>query len=191
MILDVPYYSQFKDTQEAKWKNKACGIASLKMVLDYYQSTNLTIDDLYQMGLNLNGYLENIGWYHHKLVNIAQTLGYKGITRSWNIPEEALPKLRSRGFKDKDIKILEKQQSLEAIYTLKNELDLKHPIIISLPRGFIKGGSGHLIVLVGYDEEGFYIHDPDDQERPGQNIKLDYPKFKAIFEKRAIIIYPV
>lgn len=191
MILDVPYFSQIKDTKKPEWKNKSCGITALKMVLDFYGKASPTIDELYQKGLNLNGYLENVGWYHHSLVNIAQTLGYSGITRSWNITKESFEKLASRGFTEKDIQIIERQQFLESIYTIKKELSSQHPVIISLPKGFKKGGSGHLVVLIGYDEEGFYVHDPYDQDQPGTNIKLNYNKFKEIFEKRAIFIYPI
>lgn len=190
MILEVPYYSQLRDTQKSDWKNKSCGITALKMVLDYYRKTNFSVDDLYLKGLELNGYLKDVGWYHYSLVNIAQALGFNGATRSWNIPNEAFEKLQSRGFTAKDIQIIEKQQYLEALYTLKNELNLHHPVIVSLPKGFEKGGSGHLVVLIGYDKEGFYTHDPYDQDRPGAKVKLNYNKFKEIYEKRAIFIYP-
>lgn len=190
MILDVPYYSQIKDTKNPEWKNKSCGITALKMVLDFYDKTSQNIDELYQKGLDLNGYLEDVGWYHHSLVNIAQTLGYSGITRSWNITKESGDKLASRGFTEKDIQIIRKQQFLESIYTIKEELSSHHPVIISLPKGFEKGGSGHLVVLVGFDEDGFFIHDPYDQDHPGTNMKLKFDKFKEIYEKRAIFIYP-
>jgi uncharacterized protein YvpB len=190
MILDVPYYSQFKDAQKEEWKPNACGIASLKMVLDFYRPTDTTIDDLYQKGLDLNSYLENIGWYHHGLVNIAQTLGYKGITRSWGINQETLEKLQSRRFTEQDITIAKDQQMAEALYTLKSEINQGHPIILSLPRNFTKGGSGHLVVLIGFDDQGFYFHDPDDEIRSGKEIFLAFQQFQDIFERRAIFIMP-
>ena len=46
MKLAVPYYSQIKDTENPDWKDKSCGIAALKMVLDFYRPTNLSIDEL-------------------------------------------------------------------------------------------------------------------------------------------------
>lgn len=189
MILDVPFYSQIKDTKNTGWKNSACGIACLKMVLDYYQPSGKTIDELYQKGLELNSYLENVGWYHHGLVNIAQTLGYKGIIKSWNINPEEIKKLKEKGFTTQEINILKKQQYRESIFTLKKELRNKHPIILSIPNGFVRGGSGHLAVLIGYDNKGFYFNDPYDQVRPGKEVKVNYSQFKKVFTQRAIFIY--
>lgn len=184
MILQVPYYSQIKNTKNPDWKDKSCGIAALKMVLDFYQPTDLSIDELYQKGLDINGFLEGVGWYHHSLALLAKQLGYKAITRSWNIPKESLDHLKERGFKTADIEIIRRQQLDEAITTLKKELDNKHPTVVPIPKGFTKGGSGHLVVLIGYDEEGFICHDPLD----GEKINLDYEKFKNLWEKRAILV---
>lgn len=190
MILKVPYYSQFKDTKRGDWKNKACGIVALKMVLDFYKKTSPSIDELYKRGLEFGGYLKNVGWYHHSLARLAQKLGYQAVTRSWNIPKQSLKHLKKRGFRTKDIKIINQQQLREGIFTLKDELDATHPVIVSLPRSFTKGGLGHLVVLIGYDKNGFYINDPDDSERAGQKVSLNYEKFKKIWKKRAIFIYP-
>lgn len=191
MILDVPYYSQFKDTQSQAWQDKACGIVALKMILDFYQQHgNLTVNELYQKGLDLGGFLENVGWYHHSLANIAQTLGFSAITRNWNIQSDHLPKLKSRGFREEDLQIMRDQQLEEGLFTLKKELEAGHPMIVPLPRGFTPGGSGHLVVLIGFDGEGWVLHDPDDRERPGSRVRLNNGQFLRLWEKRAIIIYP-
>ncbi len=188
MILDVPYSSQYKDTKKEDWKDKACGVTALKMVLDYYQQTNLSVDEFFQKGLDLNGYLQDVGWYHHSLVNIAQTLGYKGITRSWNIPNASLTKLVERGFKESDIKVMEDQLLEEGIFTLKKALKDNTPVIVSVPRNFKKDGSGHLVVVTGFDKNGFIINDPDDLEKSGQKKSISFQDFKEVWTKRAIII---
>ena len=189
MILDVPYYSQITDTKNPKWKKDACGITTLKMILDYYSPTNLSIDELYQKGLDLGGYKEGVGWYHHSLAQLAKKFGYKAITKSWNIPTESLKKLNARGFSKKDIEILVKQQLDEGIYSLKQAIGANHPVIISVPKGLKKGGSGHLIVIIGFDNKGFVVHDPFD----GEKIHIDFNKFKDVWSgrfwtRRAILI---
>ncbi len=186
MILDIPYYSQMVDTKNPDWKDRSCGIAALKMLLDFYKPTNLTIDDLYKKGLEMEGFLEGVGWYHHSLALIAKSLGYGAITRSWNIPEQSLQHLKERGFEKQDLEIINRQQMEEGLLTLKEELSQNHPVIVSLPKGFKKGESGHLVVLIGFDNKGFIINDP----YFGEKIQLDFEKFKAIWGKRAIIIYP-
>ncbi|QQG43254.1 MAG: C39 family peptidase [Candidatus Daviesbacteria bacterium] len=190
MILDVPYYSQIKDTKNPDWQDKACGIVALKMVMDFYQPINLSIDDLYKKGLKINGYLEGVGWYHHSLALLAKNLGFKAITRSWNVNQEAQEKLQERGFDQADLEIMQQEQLAESLFTLKVELDKNHPIIISVPRRLKQGGSGHLVVLIGYDNQGFYVNDPDDKERLGQKIKINYSDFEKIWTCRAVFIYP-
>lgn len=185
MILKVPYYSQIKDTQNPKWKKDSCGIAALKMVLDFHQPTNLSIDELYQKGLDINGYLKNVGWYHHSLAQLAKRFGHQAITRSWNISKESLEHLKQRGFSEKDIEIVETQQLEEGIMTLKNELTNGHPVIVSIPKGYVEGGSGHLVTLIGFDENGFIANDPFD----ASEINLNFKKFKKIWSKRAILIH--
>lgn len=186
MILKVPYYSQIKDTKNPDWKNKACGVTALKMVLDFYGAKNQSIDDLYQKGLDIGGYLEDVGWYHHSLALLAKQFGFRAITRSWNIPKESLVHLKKRGFSPADIAIVNRQQLEEALFSLKNELDHQHPVILSVPKGLAKNSSGHLVVLTGYDENSFILNDPFG----GEGTKLDYNKFKNIWAKRAVIIYP-
>ena len=184
MILKVPYYSQIKNTKNAAWKDKSCGIAALKMVLDFYEPTNLSIDELYQKGLDIGGYLENVGWYHHSLALLAKSLGYRAITRSWNIGEESLKSLKERGFLDEDINVMSDQLIEEGIFTLKNEVKRKHPVIVSIPKGFVKNGSGHLVTLVGLTSREFIINDPLD----GEKISVDYAKFEEIWTRRAIVL---
>lgn len=184
MILKVPYYSQIKDTRNPKWKNDSCGIAALKMVLDFYRPTNFSIDDLYQKGLGLGGYKYRVGWYHHSLALLAKQFVHKAVTRSWNIPKASLEHLKQRGFGEEDIEIIETQQLEEGIMTLKQELSKKHPVIVSLPKGFQEGSSGHLVTLIGFDKEGFIVNDPLD----GKKLQLDFEKFKKVWSKRAILI---
>lgn len=190
MILKVPYYSQYQSTGNPEWKENSCGVVSLKMVLDYYQPTNLTVDQLYEKGLELNGYLEGVGWYHHSLVLLAKELRFSGITRSWEPTEEYVKILKNRGFKDGDLQILKDQQYNEGIFCLKNELDKNHPIIVSVTTGFGRYGKGHLVVLIGYDEAGFILHDPFEEIRPGKEFKISFDDFKKTWTKRALFVYP-
>ena len=161
MILNVAYYSQISDTKNPAWKDRSCGIAALKMVLDFYRPTDISIDDLYQKGLSIGGFLEGVGWYHHSLALLAKSFGYQAITRSWNIPEQSLQHLKERGFEKHDLEIINRQQMEEGLLTLKEELSQNHPVIVSLPKGFKKGESGHLVVLIGFDNKGFIINDFD------------------------------
>ncbi len=191
MKLNVPYYSQIKDTLNPKWRRDACGITALKMVLDFYKPTGLSIDELYQKALDMGGYKDEVGWYHHILAQLAKKFGYLAITKSWNMPTESLARLKERGFSREDIDILNKLQLEESIFSIKHDIENCHPIIISIPKGFKLGGSGHLAVVIGFDDKGFIVNDPFD----GQEIPISYEKFREVWSgrfwtKRAILIYP-
>lgn len=92
MSKAVPFYSQIvnwqgedsgfpNDEQIALWENNCCGIACLRMILDYYESFDTgpkpSYWDLLQMGLRMGGYVER-GWIHAKLLAMANTYGIKG-----------------------------------------------------------------------------------------------------------------
>ena len=76
MKLDIPYYSQFLDTDDKYWMPRACGICCLKMVLESY---NKKTDDILKMciaGQAEGGYGKS-GWIHEYLAAIARRHGLK------------------------------------------------------------------------------------------------------------------
>ena len=71
MLFDVPFVSQYADLGRHEWRARGCGIASLKMVLDFY-GTHILLEELLSVGLELGAYREGIGWSHGGLVSIAE-----------------------------------------------------------------------------------------------------------------------
>lgn len=66
--------------------------------------------------------------------------------------------------------------------TMKTELDEGHPIIASMRPGDFTT-EGHFIVIYGYDEEGFLVHDPNSRLRSEEEwtFKTLYPQIKNLW----------
>jgi hypothetical protein len=87
----VPFYSQivnwnnensgFPNREEIeKWQNRCCGIACLRMVLDYFDWGNqkkLSYWEVLNLGLDCNAHCEK-GWIHQGLLNMGRFFGIKG-----------------------------------------------------------------------------------------------------------------
>lgn len=65
---------------------------------------------------------------------------------------------------------------------MKAELDEGHPIIASMRPGDFTT-EGHFIVIYGYDEEGFLVHDPNSRLRSEEEwtFKTLYPQIKNLW----------
>jgi Peptidase_C39 like family len=97
---DVPLYSQkvnyegedsgFPTDQDiAQWEDNCCGIACLRMVVDYFTGTKVSYWDMLQRALAKNGYVE-AGWIHHKLLELGEDFGLKGRTHRRESYEDLL-----------------------------------------------------------------------------------------------------
>lgn len=147
-IINIPLVNQRKDTGDKNWAHKTCAICSLKMVLSWRDKRfeKLPVMNLVKDGLNLNGYLENIGWKHKILVYIA--LKYK--LRLHFIKK--FPKTR-----------LEKLAKLKLI----NRQILKGaPVIVSIFYKLDPQNGGHMVLVHGLKKKdnkvsGYHIQDPD------------------------------
>ena len=66
--------------------------------------------------------------------------------------------------------------------TMKAELDEGHPIIASMRPGDFTT-EGHFIVIYGYDEEGFLVHDPNSRLRSEEKWTFQtlYPQIKNLW----------
>lgn len=66
--------------------------------------------------------------------------------------------------------------------TMKVQLDEGHPIIASMRPGDFTT-EGHFIVIYGYDEEGFLVHDPNSRLRSEEEwtFKTLYPQIKNLW----------
>lgn len=151
-IIKIPVVDQLKDTSDDYWKDKTCGICSLKMLLSFCDIKNkdIFVMDLVGQGLELNAYLEGVGWKHSGLVEIARRYG---VNMDF---QKIFPKTSD-----------ERKKVLNLI---DSNLNNGKPVIVSVFWGFNPENGGHLVVVNGFKKKGrkiagYNIQDPDHRFR--------------------------
>ncbi|MEA2113033.1 MAG: C39 family peptidase [Patescibacteria group bacterium] len=163
MKLNVPYYSQHEDIKDEDWQGKACGLVCLKMVLDFHKTKTPEINEFLKLALEKEAFGES-GWIHNKLLAIAEDLGMEA----------------------------HRKEGMENEQELKDFLDEKGPVIVSIKAQKFSPefeGKFHQIVLIDYDENGFYYHDSDYRDREGNRLFVPFDKFREYWRKMAIFIH--
>lgn len=162
-IINLPLVDQINDTGDDSWKERTCGICAVKMLMSFVNPLleSKPVMSLVKEGIGLDGYLENIGWKHGALVNLA---------REYDVEtdfQKIFPKTKEE--KEKNLKFIDKQ------------IKLGQPVIASVFYGFNPQKGGHLIIVHGYKKsgskiEGYFIQDPDHRPR-GNNYFVTKDEF--------------
>lgn len=177
MILDVPYYSQHFDVEAQQWRRKACGVASVKMVLDFLGASTSSLDEMIEQGASFGGY-NSSGWSHVSLVKIAKS------------HEIVLHPVEFR----KDSTLSAEELLDKGIVELVRSLCEGRPVIVSAIKNFSESKKFHLVVLVGISIkagqlEGFYYHDSNAHEiAQGKNQFVSIERFKKHWRRMAIFV---
>ena len=149
------------------WEKKGCGIACVGMVLNR-AGIEFVMDDLVEEVLNLNGYLEGVGWRHGALA--------RSITNR-TIPAYA-----------QEFTSLTTNTALLTfgIEKIKRELRTGNPVIVSVFRGFTpEATSTHLVLLVAVTQDGFVVNDPD-YDMGGEHVRVAFDVFAGAWRGYAI-----
>lgn len=147
-IINISLVNQRKDTKDKNWAHKTCAICSLKMVLSWNNKKldKLSVMRLVREGLKFDGYLENIGWKHKALVDIAL---------KYNLRLHFLKKFpKTNSEKLAKLKLIDRQ-ILKGI-----------PVIVSIFYKLDSKNGGHMVLIHGLKKKddkviGYHIQDPD------------------------------
>ncbi len=176
-ILQVPYYSQKIDVSDPHWKERACGILSLKMLLDFLGVKTSSPDESIQQGEIASAYGE-WGWTHAGLVSVASSYGVA---------------MKRKEFRSQDSVEAEKLLK-EGINELVLSIEKGKPVLISAIKKWVEIKKFHMMVLVGFEMDegvlkGFYCHDPDaytPHEGKDQFVLIE--TFKKHWRRMAIFV---
>lgn len=161
----TPFYSQFDDITDPSWKKVGCGIASLAMIIEFYNPGEVSVDNLLTEGIKSGAYLNDAGWIHKGLIDLAQRYNLNGNTSD-------LSGLSTSGALEKLENILAEGPVMASVhYTF----DPKNPI-------------PHLVVINKIVGDTVYYNDPS--EKAG-NGSISTAKFLKAWKKRYIEIRPV
>ncbi len=175
MKLNVPYYSQKIDVKDTEWKNRACGMICLKMILDFSDKDTPALDELIKIGVEIGAYGKS-GWIHQGLINVATNLNLSIYRKEFksNNPEES--------------QVLLNQGINELLESLENG----KPVLVSAVKKFKEPDKFHMVLLVGFEGnknnlKGFYYHDPDAETvESGKNLVVSIETFQKYWRKMAI-----
>lgn len=184
--LDIKYFSQYSEQVKEEWRPKVCGIACVKMILDFLGYKN-NPNDLIEEGLLIGGYSEKDGgWFHEALVIILRNHGVLSYRQE---------------FKRSDFLIREKKIVPNddgnflnrGISKIHSSLDKGNPVIVSVSADFAKTSSNHLVLVSGFAEdevglEGFFIHDPNAKDSSKEHVFVELKDFMSGFRHLAIFI---
>lgn len=160
----APFYSQFKDITAPAWQKVGCGVASLAMVIDYYEPA-VPVNTLLKQGIAANAYLQKAGWTYAGLISLSQKYGLDG-----------------------DSYDLGKLGKDEAFTRFKAYLK-DGPVIASVHYKFDpKSTIPHLVVINRLSDGVLYYNDP---AAKSGNREISIDDFLKAWKKRFIVVRPV
>lgn len=177
MLLTVPYYSQHIDVTDPEWKNRACGVAALKMALDALGKKTPPLDEYIQQGVSSGAYGPS-GWIHAGLVSLANQFGARAERKEY----------RSDDTHDSEAAFD------EGLRDIIDSLEEGRPVLVSAVKEFKYRDKFHLITLVGVElseglVKGFYYHDPDSlTEGAGKAQFVPISLFERYWRRLAIFV---
>ena len=203
MKLPVPYTSQYAEISDPEWQSRACGIACVKMIIDYFSilpqrnifATPATMKDLLAEGIFIleDGLAKNIhGWVHDYLVVLLHNHGipaYKEEFRTIHFD----PTTKSFSSSHYANSFLD-----AGIQNVVDHIDLGNPVIVSGIKNWTEETKYHMFVVTGYEKSpeglllGFYYHDPDalvTEMESRENLFINLEDFKVKWRKMAIFPY--
>ena len=155
-ILDVPYLSQLA-TPDADYAPGDCGAGCAAMLLNYL-GHNVTVDDVsIQTGLPPG--------YHFSIsTHFIKAAYHWGVSLYW--------------------------QRYLSLDDLTAEIDAARPVIVLVRYPDIPDSKkydksyiyDHFVLLIGYDADNFYYHDPYWPDTRGRCIKLDVDTFSQVWQ---------
>jgi len=198
MIYNVPFFANRKD-------NTHCVQATLKMVLKYF----LPKRDFNWRELDrLSKYKKGLGtWYIPALIKFVE-MGFKIINieffdykkflregdeyiRKFDSPEVADWYLKHSNLKyiKKDIpkflKLVHTQKQFAKIGDIVNLLNKGYLIASDINGNVLDGKNeyeGHAVLIIGYDKNNFFLHDPGLPPRP--NFKVSRKLFRKAWSRK-------
>lgn len=164
-VFSVPFYSQLTDISSPSWKKIGCGIASLAMLIEFYEPGSVDVDTLLQEGIEANAYLDSAGWTYAGLIGVSKKYGLTG--RSYDLGSA----------------------SMTTAFTALTEALEDGPVMVSVHYTFQPTNPiPHLVIANGVRDGKFYYNDP---AAPSGDRSISVTQFKSAWKKRYIEIRPV
>ena len=161
----VPFYSQFSDISLPQWQKVGCGIASVAMIIGYYEQKPISVDTLLQKGVEAGSFLSNAGWTHQGLINL---------TKSYGLDGESI-----------DLSGM----SMDAAFEKLGNAIAHSPVMVSVHYTFDpQNPIPHIVVVTDISDKEVFYNDPAE---PSGGGSISVAEFQNAWKKRYILIQPV
>ncbi len=163
-VFTVPFFSQFADITAPEWKKVGCGIASLAMLIEFYEPGDVSVDTLLKEGINADAYLSNAGWTYAGLIGISKKYGLSGESHDMG------------------------GTSMEVAFAELEKALTEGPVMVSVHYTFDpQNPIPHLVVANGIENNTLHYNDPAEKSGDGS---ISVEVFKKAWKKRYIEIRP-
>lgn len=151
-MVKVSLVNQMTDTGDESWSRYSCGICVIKMLMVFKRPElkNIPVKSLIDQALERNGYIENIGWKHQVLVDLA---AFYGVAADFQKDFFDTREKKKEGIKFVN-KILKSGLSRFSLST-KSKLENRGssmplasgPVAVSVLKEFNRPSTAHLVVV--------------------------------------------
>jgi uncharacterized protein YvpB len=166
MQLNIPFFSQLDTKIPEELRRSVCAIACLKMILDYKNSPQDFMTILKES--EWIGHKDARGWTHEVLVRVLRNhnvLAYRQEFIGHSINVETA----SASVAEHTTLLIE-----QGISKIKKSIDAQNPVMVSVTAGFSQNQSDHVVLVVGYDDNNFFVLDPIlSQEQNPMKVPVD------------------
>lgn len=184
VLYDIPLYSQswdldewkklgFKSYEDAEyWQRSCCGIICINEIVSYLNQTTYATPELIKQGQQLGGYSDATGWRHNGLVSLAEKMKLHAEKKQLSIND------LKQALNDKRLPIVSIKWAFIPTKTFKEKLL------------FWKKYGGHLAVVVGYDNQGFFVnHTSKIAEQNWKARLIPFDQFDKSYTGRSILVW--
>jgi uncharacterized protein YvpB len=180
--LEVPFWSQKHNVDNEDYINNSCGIVCVKMILGFAGKESGDVDELIKEGHIVGGKSE-AGWNHETLLRLLRNHGVLAYRQEFISHTVDLEK--EKGEEDQKETLTFRENGIEKI---KGSIDYGYPVMVSVKPGFGENKGDHLVLVVGYDDENFYINDPQRKGYEKDPISVPLDKFKEFWKGLTIFV---
>jgi hypothetical protein len=167
-ILEIPYYSQYRDILNTQNAHRSCGMTCIKMTLDYYEKESETLENLVSRYIVDEDAYGPSGWKHDFFVNFLKSFGLNAYRK-------------------------EQIEIESGIQEIKESIENKSPVIVSVEQRLFDKKLFHMVLMTGIrtDENGtllgFFYNDPGRlTEQSGAKQYVSREEFTNYWRKMAI-----
>ena len=187
-LLYVPFVSQYSVPRDEDGLSRACGMACVKKVIDFYQGETQPLADYMKEGKMIrDAFIPGVGWNHKGLVAILRNHGVGAYSEEFR---SVFNDIESGAVMPSP---LESDHVERGIRKISHEVQYGRPVIVSGVKQWKEKDKFHDMIILGVEKKrdeilGFYYHDPDDENKDGRNQFVDIQTFRDCWRKFAIFI---